>query len=141
MSPQGENIVTGVLSGQRSQDMLNVICQKWALLVMVALHQRTCRHGELARAVHGISPKALSRVLRDLVRLRLVDRRDYGELPPKVEYALTTAGKSLAAVLEPLVIWVGSDPAEQPSPHAPAPGDCRLDDPNGHPRAATSPRG
>ncbi|MBC8756377.1 helix-turn-helix transcriptional regulator [Kordia sp. YSTF-M3] len=63
------------------------------------------RYGELKRAIVGITPKMLTQTLRELEADELVHRKVYLEVPPKVEYALTTTGKELIPFIEQLRSW------------------------------------
>ena len=65
----------------------------------------TKRFGELRRSLTGISPKTLTDRLRGLEEHGLVDRRIFAEVPPRVEYSLTDAGRTLEPVLVALARW------------------------------------
>ncbi len=69
------------------------------------LSGKTMRHGELQRAIGGISQKVLTDTLRDLERSGLVARKVYPVVPPHVEYSLTPLGKSLTKVLDRVCMW------------------------------------
>ena len=84
---------------------LTVMGGKWKPLILFHLTQGPQRFGELRRLVAGISEKMLIQQLRELVSDGIVDRQDYRELPPKVEYSLTDFGKGLATALAPLCEW------------------------------------
>jgi DNA-binding HxlR family transcriptional regulator len=60
----------------------------------------------LLRSIQGISQKMLTQTLRDLKRAGIVERRSYGEVPPRVEYCLTPLGASLSVVALQLEQWV-----------------------------------
>ena len=76
------------------------------LLLIPLLRDAPKRNGVLLSSIEGISQRVLTRTLRELEAYGLVDRRDYGEVPPKVEYALTPLGQSLAVALASLDAWV-----------------------------------
>lgn len=63
------------------------------------------RYGELKRAVVGITPKMLSQTLKELEADELITRKVYVEVPPKVEYALTTTGKELIPFIKLMRAW------------------------------------
>jgi DNA-binding HxlR family transcriptional regulator len=63
------------------------------------------RNNELLRAVGGVSQKMLTHTLRELQRNGLIERRDYGEIPPRVDYRLTGLGHSLAGPIRTLDRW------------------------------------
>ena len=63
------------------------------------------RFGELRRLVTGISEKMLIQQLREMEADGIVARKDYREIPPRVEYSLTEFGVSLAEALRPLCDW------------------------------------
>jgi DNA-binding HxlR family transcriptional regulator len=65
----------------------------------------TRRYGELRRAVGSVSDKVLVQQLKELQADGIVDRLDYGEIPPKVEYSLTAFGRTLGKALVPLCEW------------------------------------
>ena len=65
----------------------------------------TKRFGELRRSLTGISPKTLTDRLRGLEEHGLVDRQIFAEVPPRVEYSLTDAGRTLEPVLVALARW------------------------------------
>lgn len=65
----------------------------------------TKRFTELRRSLAGISPKTLTDRLRGLEEHGVVVRRIYAEVPPRVEYSLTTAGRTLEPVLVALSRW------------------------------------
>nr|WP_097887513.1 helix-turn-helix domain-containing protein [Streptomyces sp. st140] len=84
---------------------MDVIGGKWKVLILWALNEKTCRFGELRRAVPGVTEKVLSSHLRELEDDGIVHREVYAEVPPRVEYSLTPLGLSLNAALEPLGAW------------------------------------
>ena len=85
--------------------VLHVMGGKWKPLIVHHLSRGTLRYGTLRRAVGKVSDKVLAQQLRELTADGVVLRRDYGEIPPKVEYALTPFGSSLAGALGQLCEW------------------------------------
>jgi DNA-binding HxlR family transcriptional regulator len=86
-------------------EILTTICDKWAVLILYQLSHDTKRHGELQRAIPGVSQKMLTQTLRKLARDRLVRRTVYPVVPPRVEYALTPLGQTITAPLRALYTW------------------------------------
>ena len=91
---------------------LSVIGGKWKPLILFHLTHGTQRYGELKRAIGGVSDKMLIQQLKELHADGVIDRRDYQQVPPKVDYSLTRFGKTLADALEPLCTW-GTEHATQ----------------------------
>lgn len=89
-----------------SRAVLNLIGDKWAMLIFPLLGQRPHRNSELLRAVDGISQKVLTETLRDFEVHGLILRQDYGTVPPRVDYRLTELGQTLAEVMRVLDQWV-----------------------------------
>lgn len=87
------------------RDVLDIINGKWKLPILIALSFEAKRFKELERDVEGITPKMLSKELRDLETNQLVNRRVYDTLPVTVEYSLTNYGKSLDEVISALRAW------------------------------------
>ncbi len=88
------------------KDVLNRIGDKWSMLTVIMLsdHQ-TLRFNELHQLISGISQKMLTVTLKTLEADGLVTRKMYAQIPPKVEYSLTTLGQSLVAPLMHLYDW------------------------------------
>ena len=84
---------------------LVVLGGKWKPLILFHLRLNTYRYGELRRAVGKVSDKVLIQQLKELQSDGVVERVDYAEIPPKVEYSLTNFGHSLAQALVPLCEW------------------------------------
>lgn len=76
------------------------------MLIFPLLRQRPYRNSELLRAVDGISQKVLTETLRDFEVHGLILRKDYGTVPPKVDYRLTGLGETLADALSIVDQWV-----------------------------------
>jgi DNA-binding HxlR family transcriptional regulator len=85
--------------------------RKWTLLIVRDLLGGTRRFGELRESLVGISPKTLTDRLRDLTRSGLVERVMYAEIPPRVEYSLTEAGRNVAPVVAALAAFGATLPA------------------------------
>ena len=84
---------------------LRVIGGRWKVLVLRHLLAGTQRFNALQRQLTGISPRTLAKQLRELEADGIVQRRIYGEVPPKVEYSLTVVGRSLEPVLQAMHAW------------------------------------
>jgi DNA-binding HxlR family transcriptional regulator len=84
---------------------LDVIGGKWKVLVLWHLGSGSRRFGELRRLVTGISEKMLIQSLCEMEREGIVNRHDFREVPPRVEYSMTAMGVSLTQALEPLCEW------------------------------------
>jgi DNA-binding HxlR family transcriptional regulator len=89
-----------------SQDILALIGGKWSMLVVCALRTGPRRTGELKRRLSGVSAKMLTQTLRELERHGIVEREDFGEVPPRVEYRLSPLGRSLASLVAEIEHWV-----------------------------------
>jgi DNA-binding HxlR family transcriptional regulator len=86
-------------------DTLNVINGKWKLPIIGSLLYGKKRFKELEREIPKITPRMLSKELRDLEANGIVNRTVHGTIPVMVEYELTSSGHSLQNVLEPMVQW------------------------------------
>jgi DNA-binding HxlR family transcriptional regulator len=84
---------------------LFVLGGKWKPLILFHLAHGARRYGELRRAVGTVSDKVLIQQLKELQADGIVNRFDYREIPPKVEYSLTTFGRTLGKALAPLCEW------------------------------------
>ena len=78
---------------------LDMIGGKWKALILWNLMDSTKRFSELKRAIPKCTEKMLVQQLRDLEGAGLVERRVYPEVPPKVEYSMSTFGKRIVPVL------------------------------------------
>jgi DNA-binding HxlR family transcriptional regulator len=92
--------------GCPSRAVLNIIGDKWTMLLFPLLQDGPRRNSELLRLLDGISQKVLTETLRDLEGHGLVARRDYGTVPPKVDYRLTELGATLAEAMRAVDQWV-----------------------------------
>jgi DNA-binding HxlR family transcriptional regulator len=81
---------------------LQLIGDKWTMLVVRDLSNGPKRTTELLAALQPISSRTLVGRLRDMEHDRLIDRREFGGSPPRVEYGLTERGKLLLPLLESL---------------------------------------
>lgn len=88
-----------------SRQALEIISDKWTILIVNLLARNTYRFGELKRQVGGISQKVLTQTLRMLEKNGFVLRKNYQTLPLKVEYSLTPLGLSLSAVFNLITDW------------------------------------
>ena len=84
---------------------LTLIGDKWKVLILRDLLPGTKRFGELKRSIGSASQKVLTAQLRDMEENGLVSRKVYAEVPPRVEYSLTSLGKSLQPILDALWDW------------------------------------
>jgi len=89
-----------------SRRVLSLLAEKWTLLVVSQLARGPMRTAEIRRSVDGVSEKMLIQTLRKLENFRLVSRRSYPEVPPRVEYRLTPLGRSLARLTGLFGRWV-----------------------------------
>lgn len=89
-----------------SRRFIELIGDKWALLVLHALANGSRRNGELMNEIQGISQKMLTQTIRRLEINGLVARHDFKTIPPKVEYSLTEFGSSFKDVLNTLDDWL-----------------------------------
>ena len=87
------------------RDGLGLISSKWTVDVLLALGDGTQRYPELLGALEPISEKVLTQTLRAMERDGLVGRKVHAEVPPRVEYALTPLGATLAGPLRALGAW------------------------------------
>lgn len=84
---------------------LQLISNKWKVLIIRDLLTGTKRFSELMHSVTGITQKVLTNNLRSMEEAGLLIRTVYPEVPPKVEYSLTQTGLSLKPVLDSMALW------------------------------------
>lgn len=94
---------------------IGVVGQKWKLVIIERLCERTWRFGELQRSLTGITARMLTRQLRELEADGLVLRTVYPVVPPRVDYSMTPLGRSLEPVLAELRSWGEHYRAQQPT--------------------------
>lgn len=85
---------------------LSLISGKHKMVILYCLMEfKVVRFNELKRYLKHITDKTLSMNLKELESDRLIIRKEYPQIPPKVEYSLSERGKSLMGVLDQLCIW------------------------------------
>jgi len=91
---------------------IDLIGGKWKALLLWELSDKTLRFNELIRLFPNATRKMLTQQLKEMERNGLILRQEYNQIPPKVEYSLTTFGKSLMPVLFSMNQW-GKDYIEE----------------------------
>lgn len=81
---------------------LRVLGGKWTLVILYQINQRVIRYGALKRTIPGISEKMLIQELNFLVENKLVSKKSFPEIPPRVEYRLTDLGKKTLPIIDRL---------------------------------------
>jgi DNA-binding HxlR family transcriptional regulator len=89
----------------RTRAVLDIVGDKWALLVVRTLKDGPLRFTELKRAIDGISQRMLTVTLRDLERDGILTRTVRAVMPPHVSYELTPMGRALREAAAPLLEW------------------------------------
>lgn len=84
---------------------LDMISGKWKGLILWHLREGTMRHGEIKKALGKITQKMLTQTLRDLEKNKLISRKVYPVVPPKVEYTITERGLKLIPIFVSLIEW------------------------------------
>lgn len=85
---------------------LNLIGGKWRLPIIWALNKNgTMRYNQLKRSIYGITNMMLTQSLKELETDGIINRRQYMEIPPRVEYLLTDNGEKLIPALKALADW------------------------------------
>lgn len=103
MEPIKENSLCK--EGCPSREVLDMIANKWTVLIIHRLSKETMRHNEISRALGGISQKVLTQELRKLERNGIISREVFPVVPPRVEYRLTPLGVKLLPLLTSLAEW------------------------------------
>src|ERR1700730_12662289 len=87
-------------------EAIRVIEGRWKMTILFHLFDKgTLRFSELERAIPSVSQKMLIQQLRQLEKDGIVARRVYAQVPPKVEYELTTIGRELCPALDAILYW------------------------------------
>ncbi|MGI9534860.1 MAG: winged helix-turn-helix transcriptional regulator [Thermodesulfobacteriota bacterium] len=84
---------------------LSIICGKWKFRILYRLVGGPKRFNELQRDLKNIAPRTLTNQLRELESCQIVVRKEYPQIPPKVEYSLSDTGQTLIPVLQKLGSW------------------------------------
>lgn len=101
------------LRALQSRDAIELLADKWRIPLLHLLALGPLRSGELQKAISEISPKVLTQTLRGMERDGLLVRKVYAVVPPKVEYQLTSMGRSLLEPLRQLCHWAKSHGRER----------------------------
>lgn len=79
---------------------------KWKpIIICYLLSKKVMRFNELDKSIVGISQKMLAQQLKDLEKSGMISRKSYPEIPPKVEYRLTSKGESLMEIMSNISTW------------------------------------
>lgn len=87
---------------------VQLIGNKWKLLIIRNLRVRPWRFSELQKSLDGISQKVLTDNLRSLEADGIITRTVYAEVPPRVEYALSELGETLRPIFDAMEMWGNS---------------------------------
>ncbi|NYB51763.1 MAG: winged helix-turn-helix transcriptional regulator [Methanobacteriaceae archaeon] len=84
---------------------INQIGGKWKSLVLCSLKDGKLRFSEINKKLPDITQRMLTKTLRELEKDRIINRKVYPQVPPKVEYSLTPKGESVLPILDSLCEW------------------------------------
>jgi DNA-binding HxlR family transcriptional regulator len=84
---------------------VQLIGNKWKLLILRNLIANTQRFNEIRKTIPGISQKVLTENLRSMEKDGIITRKAYAEVPPRVEYSLSELGKTMRPIIKAMEIW------------------------------------
>ena len=84
---------------------LKVIGGKWKPIILFLISNNVNRFGQLQRNIDGISKQMLTKQLRELEQDKSINRNVFAEVPPRVEYTLTSHGETLLPVIKAMRDW------------------------------------
>lgn len=92
---------------EKFEKVVNMIGGKWKLrIIYVLAFYEVLRYGELKRLLSPVTHKMLTAQLKELEKDGLVNRKEYHQIPPKVEYSLTQMGKDLKPTVREIHNWI-----------------------------------
>lgn len=91
--------------GHSAANTLELVSDKWVVDVLHAMRDGNNRYGQMQRAIPDITKKMLTQTLRKMERNGILERIDYEENPPRVEYYITKLGESLIIHLTQMCEW------------------------------------
>lgn len=83
----------------------NILGSKWTALILRDLTSGPKRFCEFEQSLKGISPRTLSQRLDDLEQEGVITKKSFAEVPPRVEYTLTSKGEDLVPILKSMAAW------------------------------------
>ena len=92
---------------------MRIISGKWKPIILNCIWDKQIRFGKLNQIIPSISNKVLSSELKEMENFGLIKRVEYTEMPPRVEYSLTTSGKTLLPILHELASWGNTNTAKK----------------------------
>lgn len=84
---------------------MQILGNKWTILILKELFEKTMRFNEFQKKIPGISTKMLAQQLKKLEKDKIVRKKIYPEVPPKVEYSLTDKGRTLDRIIFEMKKW------------------------------------
>jgi DNA-binding HxlR family transcriptional regulator len=84
---------------------LEAISGKWKVMAIHQLLEGPKRFNQLQRELQGVTHRTLSKQLKEMEERGLIIRKDFQEIPPRVEYSLSALGKSLKPILKAMHKW------------------------------------
>ena len=91
------------------EGIIHTISRKWTLQIVAMIgNNGSLRYSEIQKMCSGISPTVLSERLKELEKERIVSRKAFAEIPPRVEYSLTDDGRNLRTLIAPLMSWASN---------------------------------
>lgn len=105
---------------------LDVFGRKWkSRIICVLAEVNTLRYSEIRKELCNITDAVLASTLKELIADEIVLRKSYDEIPPRVEYSLTTKGISVVPILQSICMWAGIFYKEN---HEPTMAQCQKCD-------------
>jgi DNA-binding HxlR family transcriptional regulator len=86
-------------------EALVIMGNKWTPLIILALAKGPSRFCAIETELSGISPRTLSQRLDELEEKSVITKKPYAEVPPRVDYELTSKGKDLLPILKSMAAW------------------------------------
>ena len=91
------------------EGIIHTISRKWTLQIVTMIgNHGDLRYSEIQTMCSGISPTVLADRLKELEEERIINRKAFAEIPPRVQYSLTDDGKDLRALIAPLMTWASN---------------------------------
>lgn len=88
------------------EGIIDIISRKWAIQIIAIIgNDKNPRYNAILEKLGDVSPKILADRLKELEKYRLIKRKAYAEIPPRVEYSLTENGEELRDAIMPLMRW------------------------------------